>query len=80
LLNYAVGGPWFVFDRRLAEQELSFWGIPREDFPVVMSALSRIGKAVVTDPTAGTAIVLQVWPDQSVVGEELTAYQVPPEP
>jgi hypothetical protein len=80
LLNYVGGGPRFVFDRRLAEQELRFWNIPQEDFSKVMSVLSRIGKAVVTDRRAGTAKVLQVWPDKSVVGEELAADQLPPEP
>ena len=80
LLNYVSGGPRFVYDLRLAEQELRDWGLARSDYPAVLSALSRIGKAVVTDAETGTIRVFQVWPDKSVVGEPLMGNQIPPEP
>ena len=70
----------FVFDQRLAEQELRFWNVPEAEMEAALDALSRIGKAVVTDHTAGTAKVFQVWPDRSVVGEELVVEQFAPAP
>lgn len=70
----------FMFDQRLAEQELRFWNVPDAEMEAALDSLSRIGKAVVTDHTVGTAKVFQVWPDRSVVGEELVVEQFAPAP
>jgi hypothetical protein len=70
----------FVFDQRLAEQELRFWSVPDSEMKAALDSLSRIGKAVVTDHTVGTAKVFQVWPDRSVVGKEVIVEQLAPAP
>lgn len=80
LLRYARDTASFDFDRRLARQELQFWGVSDDEFDVALQALARMGKAVVTDKMLGRASVFQVWPDRSVVGQEYLTEQIPPEP
>ena len=82
LLDYAPHDPEieFRFHDRRAEQELGFWGIPAGDFETIKSCLRRLGKAVVYDPQGGSYRIFEVWPDGSVVGREVQAEQIPPNP
>ena len=80
LLGFAPREVSFVFDARLAEQELRYRGIPLKDHKIVLSALERIGKAVVTDTELGTVKVFWVLPDGSVASKKLIGEQIPPIP
>jgi len=80
LPGFASGKVSFVFDDRLAEQELRYRSIPPKDVKTVLDTLECIGKAVVTDTEAGTVKVFWVLPDGSVASKKLIGEQIPPVP
>ncbi|UCG34317.1 MAG: hypothetical protein JSU68_06700, partial [Phycisphaerales bacterium] len=79
LVRYASTEEAFFFDQEQARRYLRMCGIPQEDIPAVLKALSRIGKAVVKEPEKGKAWVFRVWPNETVRGKRITIEQMAPE-